>query len=147
MSGKLAIDTIAPIAITNFTRKENMLPYSKPCRHTGHGARTPHCKEASPAKWREMSGKSYDADSRFIPPSTLSPAGGSKTVPGRLRKEGTRRGTAKKISLPQRIALFPHIGTCLPVGLLRQDPVVRLKMELEECPQYLHTYRLFSSPS
>ena len=77
----------------------------------------------------------------------LSPAGGSKTVPGRLRKEGTRRGTAKKISLPQRIALFPHIGTCLPVGLLRQDPVVRLKMELEECPQYLHTYRLFSSPS
>lgn len=34
----------------------------------------------------------------------LSPAGGSKTVPGRLRKEGTRRGTAKKISLPQRIA-------------------------------------------
>ena len=81
-----------------------MLPYSKPCRQTGHGARTPHCKEASPAKWREMSGKSYVADSRFIPPSTLSPAGGSKTVPGRLRKEGTRRGTAKKISLPQRIA-------------------------------------------
>ena len=81
-----------------------MLPYSKPCRQTGHGARTPHCKEASRAKWREMSGKSYDADSRFIPPSTLSPAGGSKTVPGRLRKEGTRRGTAKKISLPQRIA-------------------------------------------
>ena len=81
-----------------------MLPYSKPCRQTGHGARTPHCKEARPAKWREMSGKSYDAESRFIPPSTLSPAGGSKTVPGRLRKEGIRRGTAKKISLPQRIA-------------------------------------------
>lgn len=81
-----------------------MLPYSKPCRQTGHGARTPHCKEARPAKWREMSGKSYDAESRFIPPSTLSPAGGSKTLPGRFRKEGTRRGMAKKISLAQRIA-------------------------------------------
>ena len=43
--------------------------------------------------------------------------------------------------------VFPHIGTCLPVGLLRQDPVVRLKMELEECPQYLQKYFRFSSPS
>lgn len=54
-----------------------------------------------------MSGKSYDAESRFIPPSTLSPAGGSKTVPGRLRKEGTRRGTAKKISLPPTDCALP----------------------------------------
>ena len=60
------------------------------------------------------------------------------------RKEpaGERR---RKSPFPQRIALFPHIGTCLPVGLLRQDPAVRLDTELDECPQYMQKNFIFHS--
>ena len=47
----------------------------------------------------------------------------------------------------QGVSSVAHIGTCLPVGLLRHDPMVRLVIELEEWPQYLQTYLLFSSPS
>jgi hypothetical protein len=52
---------------------------------------------------------------------------GQRPFPAVCERKGPAGERRRKSPFPRRIALFPHIGTCLPVGLLRQDPVVRLK--------------------
>lgn len=88
-----------------------------------------------------MFGKSYETGLWILPTRADSPADERMNT---AQKESVGEGNAGHLRPTD--SLSSYIGTCLPVGLLRHELHVKLMIEEAECPQYLQTYLLFSSP-